>query len=153
MTNIIIWQKWVDPFGEEDIDNGIESLLNDNEDIEPSFHEEDEDLDSHEDTLKPEQKIIKTLKKNIRVIATPMGIIPFTENTASGKIFNFWVGHTNFSITQNIASIIEETDGVEALDIFTRYRFRIAVGKAFNDSDVMRNINNQTYQWLEDNAL
>ena len=75
-----------------------------------------------------------------------MGIIPITENTASNKIFNFWLGHTNFDITKDIALLIEETTGVETLDIFTRYRFRISVGKAFDDSSVMRNINKKVYR-------
>lgn len=67
------------------------------------------------------------------------------ENTASGKLFNFWMGHTNFDISKKIAQIIERTDGVETLDIFTRYRFRISIGKAFNDSETMRNINKTIY--------
>ena len=77
-----------------------------------------------------------------------MGIIPVNDNTASGKLFNFWVGHTNFDISKKIANIIEKTDGVETLDIFTRYRFRIAVGKAFDDSEIMRNINKTIYSEL-----
>ena len=77
-----------------------------------------------------------------------MGIIPLNDNTASNKIFNFWTGHTNFNITGHVLKIIEETEGVETLDIFTRYRFRIAVGKAFEDSEVMRLINQQVYKEL-----
>jgi hypothetical protein len=71
-----------------------------------------------------------------------------TDNTMSGKIFNFWIGHTNFDITHKVADVIEKTDGVETLDIFTRYRFRIAVGKAFDDSSVMRDINKRVYSEL-----
>lgn len=139
--NLIIWQKWVDPFGLDDI-----------EELEDFLEEEDKFL-SYEDKEEEEDKTIESpLKskttKQIRVIATPMGIIPFNENTASGKIFNFWIGHTTFDITKNIADIIETTSGVETLDIFTRYRFRIAVGKAFSDSEVMRDINNKIYKEL-----
>jgi hypothetical protein len=78
-----------------------------------------------------------------------MGIIPINENTASGKIFNFWLGHTNFDITKKIFDIIEKTEGVETLDIFTRYRFRISVGKAFTDSVVMKDIQESAYEQLE----
>jgi len=118
--NLIVWQKWFDPFGDDDPNV---TKMDGNE-------EDDMDDDSIEnDSL---------LQKPVRAIATPMGLIPYTENTASSKIFNFWVGHTNFSITKNISEIIEEIDGVETLDIFTRYRFRIAVGKAFDCSKVMR---------------
>jgi len=87
--------------------------------------------------------------KKIKVIATPMGIVPINENTASGKIFNFWIGHTNFNITKYIADIIEKTDGVETLDIFTRYRFRIGIGKAFTDSRVMQHIQESIYSFMD----
>ena len=69
-----------------------------------------------------------------------MGIIPYNEYTASSTIFNFWVGHTSFSITYDIGAIIEQANGVETLDIFTRYRFRIGIGKVFKESEVMQNV-------------
>ena len=65
---------------------------------------------------------------------------PVTEKIPSGKIFNFWVGHTNFDITRNIQQVISSVTGVEILDVFTRYRFRIAVAKAFKDRNVMNDI-------------
>ena len=141
MDNLIIWQKWRDPFGEDDeaITEMLDEMFIDDEPNE----EREEEISS---TISNE--LIKH-KKNIRVMATPMGIIPVTENTASGKLFNFWMGHTNFSITKNIAKIIEDTDGVESLDIYTRYRFRISVGKVFEDSTVMRKINDNIYNFLE----
>jgi hypothetical protein len=67
---------------------------------------------------------------------------------ASSEIFNFWTGHSNFPITKKISDIIENTDGVETLNIFTKYRFRIAIGKSFKDSIVMTNINNNVYEYL-----
>jgi hypothetical protein len=142
MDNLIIWQKWMDPFGADDEPQ---------EDIpEPEFYDENNSIVSGEEDLPNEdKKFIKDHKvSSVRVMATPMGIIPITENTASSKIFNFWVGHTSFSITHKIAEIIENTDGVETLDIFTRYRFRIAIGKVFSDSKVMKNINDNVYEHL-----
>jgi len=143
--NTIIWQKWADPFGEDEIDS-IQDLLNQNDGISDNFIDEEENEQNK--TINKNQ-IVKSSNQHIKVIATPMGIVPVNENTCSGKIFNFWVGHTNFDITKNIASIIESTDGVETLDIFTRYRFRISIGKAFNDSKVMRDINKKVYSYLE----
>lgn len=136
--NIIVWEKWVDPY------------LQTMQDSVPTGDEEDEDLE--EEYLEDEEDIeeygsVDKLGK-FRAIATPMGIIPINESTASGKIFNFWVGHTNFDITNALALIIEETAGVETLDIFTRYRFRIGIGKAFHDSKVMRDINSRVYDYL-----
>jgi hypothetical protein len=129
--NLIIWQKWIDPFGEDDTET----------DEDKKFFTDDEELEENEDQSDKKKYVF-----GIKAIATPMGIVPMNENTASSKIFNFWLGHTNFDITKTIASIIEKTDGVETLDIFTRYRFRIAIGKAFNDSDIMRDINKKIYK-------
>jgi hypothetical protein len=142
--NVIIWEKWRDPFGEVDEDispnDGLGEFLDDN-------HEEDEE-DS--DQLINDNSF-KTVAKQVKVIATPMGIVPINENTASGKIFNFWTGHTNFDITKGVFNILETVDGVETLDVFTRYRFRIGIGKAFTDSYVMNNIQNSIYEYLENN--
>ena len=129
--NLIVWQKWSDPFGEDDVSD--DDFLSMNQAI---------DEDEYQDTEEPKDII----QKPMRAISTPMGIIPYTENTASSKIFNFWVGHTNFSLNKLLSDIIENTDGVEALDIFTRYRFRIAIGKVFDDAKVMKEINDQVYQ-------
>lgn len=131
---LIIWQKWVDPFGEDDIET--------NDEEEEKFYTDNEDNQENDEDIVEKKKLVF----GIRAIATPMGIVPMNENTASSKIFNFWIGHTNFDITKKIVNLIEKTNGVEALDIFTRYRFRIAVGKAFNDSDVMRDINKKIYK-------
>jgi hypothetical protein len=137
--NIIIWQKWIDPFGR---DENIE-------DEEFSNYEDDELAQEENDENKIKQFLAdKKVKYGIRVIHTPMGIIPISDSTSSGKIFNFWMGHTNFDITKKVSDTIEKTDGVESLDVYTRYRFRISVGKAFDDSLVMRNINKNVYKEL-----
>lgn len=134
--NTIIWEKWSDPFGEN---------------LDDTFQDDssDSDIDSHAEDWPEENKLeSKNIIKAIKVISTPMGIIPINENTASGKIFKFWVGHTNFNITKKISQIIEDIDGVECLDIFTRYRFRIAIGKVFNDAETMSSIQNILYEYL-----
>lgn len=132
MEALIVWEKWVDPFGQAleeakwtDYENEIETL----DDIEY--------IDDEEMEMRP-----------IKAIATPMGIIPYNELTAPSNLFNFWVGHTNFDISKKVADIIEKSHGVEILDIFTRYRFRIGIGKCFNDSETMKLINDQIYKEL-----
>lgn len=138
--HLIAWQKWSDPFGSEEDDQKIRDM-----DIADYDESEQHDDSDYEDNIDTKSKPIK----GVKVIATPMGVIPMNDNTMSGKIFNFWIGHTNFDITTDIANIIEKTDGVETLDIFTRYRFRIGVGKVFEDSAVMRNINKRVYKELD----
>ena len=133
--NLIVWQKWFDPFGSDDSPPNIPYSENHDEESDSSDVE-----DSHFRDISSSQPM--------RAISTPMGLIPYTENTACSKIFNFWVGHTNFNLTRQVVEIIEDTDGVETLDIFTRYRFRIAIGKNFDDARVMKAINDQVYKYL-----
>lgn len=124
----IIWEKWIDPLG---LDEESEATNDD---------EYEEEYPKYQ-PVKPEQKI--------KMIITPFGMIPYNEQTASGKIFNFWNGHTNFGITKVVANAIESTEGIETLDIFTKYRFRVSVGKAFNDSEIMRDVNTNVYKVLK----
>lgn len=134
MTNqsTVVWEKWVDPFGE----NLDENRWN-------TYDDEDGEIDAQFELLD------KNIKKPIKVIASPMGIIPYNEHTAPSNIFNFWIGHTNFNISNKISDLIETIDGVELLDIFTRYRFRVGIGKCFNDRDVMNEITNQIVAFYE----
>lgn len=129
MSKIIIWEKWRDPFlGYDDNEIDIDNMNFDEEDI--------------DDDIEYSGQSVESFKKNnnipVKAIATPMGIIPYNEYTASSSIFNFWIGHTNFDIDYVTGHLIEKTLGVETLDIFTRYRFRIAIGKAFEDRDIMK---------------
>lgn len=119
---VIIWEKWIDPYA-PNID-----------DIEWPGYEDSE----------YENNIDHNAYNKINAIVTRMGIIPYNEHTDCTKIFNFWIGHSNFDLTQDIVDKIQIVEGVETLDIFTRYRFRISFGKAFNDRDVINNINNLT---------
>lgn len=133
--NVIIWEKWQDPFGdtsEDEIpDDGLGDFFDDESEENMSILSE------------------KSIPKQVKVISTPMGIVPLNEHTSSGKIFNFWTGHTNFNITKGVSNILDTAEGVETLDIFTRYRFRIGIGKAFIDSVVMNNIQELIYSHLE----
>lgn len=139
--SLIIWQKWFDPFGEDDSESksSIDSLRHNEE-------EEEEENEDEEDNFDNSNHLYS--KKPLRAIATPMGLIPYTENTASSKIFNFWVGHSNFDLSAGLVNIIEDTEGTETLDVFSRYRFRIAIGKAFDDAKVMKNINDRVYHHI-----
>jgi hypothetical protein len=141
-NKIIMWEKWRDPFGEKD-DNDID------EEPYSNFYNDDEEDDEKDDINEFDTILNNFGKKQIKVIATPMGIIPVNENTASGKLFNFWIGHTNFDITRKISETIEQINGVECLDIFTRYRFRVAIGKAFYDSEVKKNIQDTVYEIVQ----
>lgn len=122
---LIIWEKWKDPFGADD-------------DEDPVYTEWTEEAEDNDVSI-----------AQARVMVTPMGLIPFSENTNPSKIFKFWLAHTNFTISKSLVSLIEKVEGVETLDIYTRYRFRISVGKGFNDREVMSDINTRLYSHIE----
>ncbi|NDB85425.1 MAG: hypothetical protein EB127_22390 [Alphaproteobacteria bacterium] len=92
----------------------------------------------------------RSYKKHIKALITPLGIIPYDDHNSIGSVFNFWMGHTNFDLTPKIVSIIENSEGVELLDVYTRYRFRVGIGQLFNAGDVMSGINTNVYRCLDD---
>jgi hypothetical protein len=127
----IQWLKWIDPFNPEDeIDM-----------------EDDEDTvtykDSYEEMEQKQQEHNKPSTGAGPLLVGPMGVIPLNEHNQPSKVFNFWMGHTNFNIEEEVKDIIEKTPGVETLEIYTRYRFRISIGRAFDEDDVMLDIHNR----------
>ena len=121
----VYWEKWVDAY-EVDIEAELEEKTVEKDEFGLFFEgvseEEPQDI------------------RSIQTIFTPFGVLPLTEHSLASTYFKFWVGHSNFKITAAAHSLISKVEGVESLDIFTPYRFRIAVGKLFRDRDVMSNI-------------
>lgn len=118
----IIWEKWVDPLGT----NKDEEFVDEKQYYDNFSKYNDED----EEKYKPTKA----------AAVTSFGLIPVNFHNDPMKNFNFWVGHSNFKIGKNTALKILRSSGVEILDIFSPYRFRISVGKAFNFQDVRANI-------------
>ncbi len=133
MEKNIVWHKWIDPFAE--VAPATEDNDNDDSNEWKDSYEKFEDMvgKSMEGQKQP---------RNYQgpLMIGPMGIIPMNENNYPSKVYNFWMGHTNFNICPRTALQLEAIPGVEALDVFTRYRFRIAIGRAFNEKAVMRDI-------------
>jgi len=151
----IIWEKWADPYGEdiEDIEwpgaiGTFESdeILKKIEKLENGTATEEDWEELDYDMMEGKVPIPhKMPKRPMKLLATPLGVVPLTEWSTPSKVFNFWVMHSNFRMTEEIQDILDQTDGVETLDIFTPYRWRIAIGKAFNSQEVkeqiMKNLN------------
>lgn len=158
------WEKWVDPFGSDvsqvewpgafgntTTDKLIERANRKERQIMGIDDDDDEDWDDDELDYKMGGAVAKPKfpddkeNHNIPIIATKMGLVPILEHTQAGKIFNFWVAHTNFRMTKELLNIVNETDGIESLDLYTPYRWRIAIGKAFDSAavkeDVTKNLN------------
>lgn len=127
----IVWQKWNDPitqFKDQIQQINRQQKLNnffENEGYNP--------LEENHPSMLPTPSIT-----SFPMISTPMGLIPAPIPDMS--TFNFWIGHTNFNITKTVMNIIENTIGVETLDLFSPYRFRISVGQAFDDNVIKNQI-------------
>lgn len=69
-------------------------------------------------------------------------IVPknFYETVSLMSRFDCWIGHTNFNITNSIKNKLNEVDGIEVLNIISRYRFFIGVGKMFEFTEVRKDI-------------
>lgn len=94
------------------------------------------------EALEEELGEMESFKNDYPMIVTDMGIIPILESNDPEKVFDFWVGYTDFDITNKVATKIKNVQGVEILDIWTRYRFRICVGRMFRSEDVKKDIQN-----------
>jgi len=124
MSKKIVWEKWHNPFGDDD--GHLEKFkniyqLDENDSASTTYK------DSYEEEEDKNMAITET--DQIKVMSTPMGIVPITEHTDISKIFNFWTGHSNFNLTAKVVNLIDKVDGIETLDVFTRYRMRIGIGK------------------------
>jgi hypothetical protein len=138
----VYWEKWVDAYSpEEDFSELVQDLdLGNGEEPELSF-EEQQQLD---------QQIEHQLKgyRNIQTIFTPYGVLPLTEQSLASSYFKFWVGHTNFRITKSFVDIASNVDGVESVDVFSPYRFRIGVATLFKDRVVMSEIRENMVRYM-----
>jgi hypothetical protein len=70
------------------------------------------------------------------VMSTPFGLWRVDDAMNPYRQFKLWMGHTNFSITQEVVDIIKNIPGVEVLQVMTRYRFIIGIGELFDMHDV-----------------
>ena len=131
--HIIGWTKWIDPF--ENIPN-IPTKKGGG-----GYEDEDE----YNVFDQPEMQI----KNMTPMVMTPVGLMPIGDDIRPGKNFNFWIAHTTFRITPYIKDIIENTDGVETLDIPTPYRMRIGIGTMFNSPDVKCSIERRLRKYLQ----
>lgn len=146
----LAWEKWISPLEKniEKIDPDLAEQIKhrlkerDSGDPDNQFYgdlrlrdEWDDDGDDDDDD-EIDEISTSLKKKNYRLLVNPFGIFVASEQVLPNASFNFWVGHTNFSITDKLAQTLEKTDGVESIDFYSRYRFRIGIGKQFKASEV-----------------
>ena len=142
-NRVIVWVKAQDPYQTVD-----------ERELGPDEYEYTEDIYPPEDDdggfdLEGEREETDEKVKSKSAIFTPLGVIILDENTDMYKLFNFWIGHTNFGLTEDIQKVIEDVPGVEVLHTFTRYRMRVAFAKCFKANKVCHAIKAAIDKYLD----
>jgi len=75
-----------------------------------------------------------------QLLLTPFGAMPVNDSNNPDKLFNLYIVHTNFPISQPIMDVTFDVPGIESVDVFTKYRMRIGIGKAFKEGEVRTNL-------------
>lgn len=122
MSKKIGWQKYEDVIQTEMYSPLASIIL---EELNPEIEEDEYEVEEEEQVQMTDSLIVP---KN------------FYETVSLMSRFDCWIGHTNFNITNSIKNKLNEVDGIEVLNVNSRYRFFIGIGKMFNFSDVRKNI-------------
>ena len=140
----IAWESW-NARVEEIMTSGIDFQI---------APETDSDATTYNDIEVPSEFLSSELfLPQQRILYTPLGAFPEDSPMKPSDRWDCWVGHTNFSITNNIAEDIENTEGVEALRILGRYSFFMGIGKLFEVQDVRTNIEKALCVYTEQEIL
>ncbi len=100
------------------------------------FKVNDPGKSQYEDRENEEYGAAEALIHLPKLLDTPWGNMIHDDDLNPYREFEFWVGHTNFDITQEVFDVLNSAPGVEALQLISRYRFIIGVGKLFAFQDV-----------------
>ena len=140
----VVWEKWMDPF---DVDDEKEALNLADESKFDTPHITDFE---YQELMSDPTSTLHKPQNNMRGIFTTIGFVPITEYGKPSSVFNFWTLHSNFIITPKVLKIIKKTPGIETLDVFTQYRARIAIGKAFKEQEqeVRKHVETRMFETL-----
>ena len=121
----IAWERWDEDVIEQEM---VENFF--------AQFETEEEFEEAQDAL-------SFLEKIPSLVTTPMGMYQLHDKMNIMTQFDCWRGYTNFDITTSVQDALESVDGVELLEVMSRYRFFLGVGKLFNFSDVRRDVEEQ----------
>jgi hypothetical protein len=133
----IVWRKWEDPLHPmlKPYDPTDEESDTDYQRAKGTWADDDDDDEPRGRTGKYHNPHEKHGWTGPAIIG-PSGIVPLHESNIPSKLWNFWMGDTNFLLTRGLVKAIARTPGVESIDVFSPYRFRIAIGRAFQPKAV-----------------
>lgn len=132
--NKIVWEHFVQP---EDPSNNFSI-------VKP---EEDED----EDDKISEDEIVQSIMSSSEfvmpqdTIQTPFGIYQKNYAFTPYQMFDCWIGHTNFRLTNRHLSILNSVNGIGCVKVLSPYRFFIGIEKLFEFTSVRAEIQRSMY--------
>jgi hypothetical protein len=138
--NQIGWQKYEDMLEEQmhsPLFRQLYQSFQDNIHSESLRDLEDFSEEEIEELLKSQEAELQHLPDHSSYIPVDDKLI---ENMNLVSNFDCWMAYTNFNITEEIKSALDQTEGVEALKICSRYRFFVGIGKMFDFKDVRKTI-------------
>jgi len=124
----IAWEHW----NSIEVEDPITNLAEEN------IEEDSDDMSDYADSM----NMLPMMDVRPNFVTTPFGQYPIDSKLKPSDRWDCWIGHTNFTITDEIALIIEEIEGVSSLRVMDRYSFCIGVGKLFNIQSVRADIEN-----------
>jgi len=129
MTNKVQWRRWVDPIkvSKKDIPLDEDECPYEIARFREAFGIMTGSLLADKEPLGP-------------TLVGPQGIIPLHESMEPSRLYNLWMGHTNFPLKKKHFRAIKTTLGVEGINVFSPYRFRIAIGLNFFADEVKESI-------------
>lgn len=137
ITKKIGWQKY-----EDMIQNQLQSPLLNSIYESLSFIQNELDL---EEFTEEELEILEEAENSLGSTYSQQ-VVPIDpkmmEHVNLSANFDCWLGHTNFNITEDVLTKLEELDGVEVLKVCSRYRFFVGIGRMFDFKEVRKTIEN-----------
>lgn len=78
--------------------------------------------------------------KDIAIYNSPFGPVRIPELTDPTKHFKLWTMYSKVQLSPYLLSKIEKLNGVETLEVLTRYRARIGISPLFQDGMILNSI-------------
>ena len=134
ITRKIAWEKFIPNYESNGISDIPLPRVHSTEKETDEWNEEDEE-DTDEDDQKPAGIMSLLNIEDLiigRKITTPFGEYEMDDDFSPYNMFDCWVGHTNFKITEEDFNILDnQIDGIGCLKVLSPYRFFIGIEKMF----------------------
>jgi len=131
MTRSITWRKWADPIAPL-----AEGFKQEEDEGTPDYEAAKDEFGGTRTYRQQKDPGEESESWNGPVTVIGGQAVPIHESNLPGQLFNLWMGDTTFDLTMPVVQALSRVEGVETLDVITRYRFRLGVGRSFEQEKV-----------------